>query len=407
MPKGSDKGLADKLFDAAGRKHPCIRRPPKVKLGFALKHYAGEVVYDMAGFLPKNKDPFPEDLLVLLRNSSREFVSVLLAPTAAEQALMSRKRGARFVGVVSKFGTQLAELAGQLTASHVSFVRCLKPNATLTPRQVNPQKMTAQLRCNAVMETCQIMAAGYPDRLPFAEFAAGFVTALYDARKPLKPHQKTGGDPVLGTGEKARCEAILKELGVGGELWACGHTKVFLKAHALGTRAEGRAGAAAGRDARAGARGGWRRGAAHRAARGGGGGGGGEAKAEAEAAAKAKAAAEEAARAAGAEAARKAEEERLASMSLGLFTKAMAAGPGTPRTSGTPRAGAPADAAAVGAAPAHAEAVVRPAEVARLGTRGEGARGGAAAERRRRLPQATSRSTSNAPARCGVWWCST
>ncbi len=84
VPKGSDKGLADKLFDAAGRKHPCIRRPPKVKLGFALKHYAGEVVYDMAGFLPKNKDPFPEDLLVLLRNSSREFVSVLLAPTAAE-----------------------------------------------------------------------------------------------------------------------------------------------------------------------------------------------------------------------------------------------------------------------------------------------------------------------------------
>ena len=348
VPKGSDKGLADKLFDAAGRKHPCIRRPPKVKLGFALKHYAGEVVYDMAGFLPKNKDPFPEDLLVLLRNSSREFVSVLLAPTAAEQALMSRKRGARFVGVVSKFGTQLAELAGQLTASHVSFVRCLKPNATLTPRQVNTQKMTAQLRCNAVMETCQIMAAGYPDRLPFAEFAAGFVTALYDARKPLKPHQKTGGDPVLGTGEKARCEAILKELGVGGELWACGHTKVFLKAHVLSglerrveqarrrgaTHVQARARRMAARRELI-----ERREAAAAAAAA-------KAKAEAEAAAKAKAAAEEAARAAEAEAARKAEEERLASMStLGrLFTKAMAAGPGTPRTSGTPRAGAPADA---------------------------------------------------------------
>ena len=33
VPKGSDAGLVSKLFDAAGKKHPNLRRAPKVKLG--------------------------------------------------------------------------------------------------------------------------------------------------------------------------------------------------------------------------------------------------------------------------------------------------------------------------------------------------------------------------------------
>ena len=42
-----------------------------MKLGFVVRHYAGEVSYDGDGFVDKNKDRCPEDLLVLLRNSSR------------------------------------------------------------------------------------------------------------------------------------------------------------------------------------------------------------------------------------------------------------------------------------------------------------------------------------------------
>ena len=59
MPKGSDAGLVSKLFDAAGKKHANLRRAPKVKLGFVVRHYAGEVTYDGGGFVDKNKDRCP------------------------------------------------------------------------------------------------------------------------------------------------------------------------------------------------------------------------------------------------------------------------------------------------------------------------------------------------------------
>ena len=59
MPKGSDAGLVSKFFDAAGKKHANLRRAPKVKLGFVVRHYAGEVTYDGGGFVDKNKDSCP------------------------------------------------------------------------------------------------------------------------------------------------------------------------------------------------------------------------------------------------------------------------------------------------------------------------------------------------------------
>ena len=63
MPKGSDTGLLDKLFELAGTKHPSLRRPPRVVHGFVLRHFAGEVTYDAEGFLNKNKVLHPLGML--------------------------------------------------------------------------------------------------------------------------------------------------------------------------------------------------------------------------------------------------------------------------------------------------------------------------------------------------------
>ena len=56
MPKGSDEGLHTKVLQAYAKvPHPAYKRYNKRPLGFILVHYAGEVRYDMGGFLEKNK----------------------------------------------------------------------------------------------------------------------------------------------------------------------------------------------------------------------------------------------------------------------------------------------------------------------------------------------------------------
>ena len=70
VPKGSDAGLHGKVHQHF-KDHPSFARPPPSapRLAFSLRHYAAEVTYDVSGFLEKNKDRCPEDLLVLLRTS--------------------------------------------------------------------------------------------------------------------------------------------------------------------------------------------------------------------------------------------------------------------------------------------------------------------------------------------------
>ena len=111
LPCMHSQGLHSKLHERF-KGHASFVRPPKGAplLAFTLRHYAAEVTYDTQGFLEKNKDRCPEDLLVLLRTSRTGLLRVAFAPSAAEQAAMSCKRGARFSGIVSKFGSQLAEL---------------------------------------------------------------------------------------------------------------------------------------------------------------------------------------------------------------------------------------------------------------------------------------------------------
>ena len=292
MPKGSDSGLLDKLFELAGTKHPSLRRPPRVAHGFVLRHFAGEVTYDAEGFLSKNKERYtlnplacdiastdtlpawqdrcPEDMLVLLRSSSKPFVRTLFTPTAAEQAQKGRKGSTR--GVAHKFNAALEDLTVHLLNSDVCFIRCIKPNDQLQPHSFDEPKVLRQLRSSAVLATCTLAAAGYPDQIPFAEFlrifrAAAYSTAYSAACRRIRTRGRRGGggggggdggggtsdgELVTTVGEllspslsKALCQdttqarkacvSLLEVLGTAPAQYAIGKTMVFMR---TGLRAE-------------------------------------------------------------------------------------------------------------------------------------------------------------------------
>ena len=94
-PKGTDKSFLDKMSKhLSSHAHFALAAPAKGQTRaevtrFEVKHYAGTVCYDVAGFLDKNKDLLYRDLVELLgARSSRDHVRALFP----EAAVKSKKK---------------------------------------------------------------------------------------------------------------------------------------------------------------------------------------------------------------------------------------------------------------------------------------------------------------------------
>jgi len=220
VPQGTDLTLHEKLL----KQHISSRRFKKVlkhKDKFEVVHYAGKVIYSSTGMLGKNKDKVSEDMIVLMQASDDLFVRKVFADTEAQAALLARKRGAKFQGVVAKFVRQLDELMRILDSSHMHFIRCVKPNMTKQPDVWDSEVLMRQLRCSGVLEVVRVFGMGYPDRVPHHEILSRFLCVV-----PLKAR------PSVNDTEKSQCEALLMALLQPRE-YAIGRSKAFLKSSVL------------------------------------------------------------------------------------------------------------------------------------------------------------------------------
>jgi hypothetical protein len=189
---------------------------------------------------------------VLLRTSRTELLRVAFAPTPAEQATMSCKRGARFSGIVAKFAHQLGELNAHLKASEIHFIRCIKPNAKLQPRLFDDAKVRAQIKCNCIVDACLIMKAGFPERLLFGHvintygcLAPTVAIGARRARAAALRVQPIGGDGGAGSveaagaeevavrAEKQACSALMLAARLNADAWGVGNTRLCLKVGVL------------------------------------------------------------------------------------------------------------------------------------------------------------------------------
>ncbi|KAJ8788774.1 hypothetical protein J1605_005070 [Eschrichtius robustus] len=84
FPKATDQTLVEKF--EGNLKSQYFWRPKRMELSFGIHHYAGKVIYNASGFLAKNRDTLPTDIVLLLRSSAnsviRQLVSQPLTKTA-------------------------------------------------------------------------------------------------------------------------------------------------------------------------------------------------------------------------------------------------------------------------------------------------------------------------------------
>lgn len=216
FPQATDSTLLEKLHNQHANNHFYVK--PRVAVNnFGVKHYAGEVQYDVRGILEKNRDTFRDDLLNLLRESRFDFIYDLFEHVSSRNNQETLKCGSkhRRPTVSSQFKDSLHSLMATLSSSNPFFVRCLKPNMQKMPDHFDQAVVLNQLRYSGMLETVRIRKAGYAVRRPFQDFYKRYKVLL---RSEAVPEDSKG-----------RCAALLQLYDPSRSQWQLGKTKVFLR----------------------------------------------------------------------------------------------------------------------------------------------------------------------------------
>jgi len=182
---------------------------------FIIKHYAGDVSYDVSGMTDKNKDQLLKDLLNLCAQSSNQFVHTLF-PNEVDQ---DNKRRPPTAG--DKIKASANDLVSTLMKASPAYIRTIKPNENKSPTEFNVPNVMHQIKYLGLQENVRIRRAGFAYRSTFERFVERFF--LLSPKTCYAGDYIWTGDPISGT------KQILKDTSIPVEEFQMGVTKVFVK----------------------------------------------------------------------------------------------------------------------------------------------------------------------------------
>ncbi|XP_063624538.1 myosin heavy chain, muscle isoform X42 [Cydia splendana] len=238
FPKATDQTFVEKLNNNHLGKSPPFLKPKPPKPGcqaahFAIGHYAGNVGYNITGWLEKNKDPLNDTVVDQFKKGVNKLLIEIFADHPGQSGGADAgggkggrgKKGGGFATVSSAYKEQLNNLMTTLRSTQPHFVRCIIPNELKQPGLIDSHLVMHQLTCNGVLEGIRICRKGFPNRMVYPDFKLRY--------KILCPGQiKDSMSP-----EKA-AEKILEATGLDSESFRLGKTKVFFRAGVLGQMEE-------------------------------------------------------------------------------------------------------------------------------------------------------------------------
>ncbi|EAT38082.1 AAEL009991-PB [Aedes aegypti] len=241
FPRSNDRSLIEKFHNNIKSKF--YQRPKSDAVCFAIHHFAGRVVYQADGFLEKNRNFLPAEIIQLIRQSQYDMIRFLfqcpITKTgnlySAIQDTGSRQNVSNFIKVDTKekfnsrglasqsraqqtvatyFRYSLMDLLQKMVTGTPQFIRCIKPNDMKAAKSFEPVKVLKQLRYTGVLETIRIRQHGFSHRLAFAEFLKRYHFLGYGFEERVVASRES-------------CRLLLVRLKMDG--WALGKSKVFLK----------------------------------------------------------------------------------------------------------------------------------------------------------------------------------
>uniref|UniRef100_A0A8C1FET3 Unconventional myosin-Ic n=1 Tax=Cyprinus carpio carpio TaxID=630221 RepID=A0A8C1FET3_CYPCA len=177
---------------------------------FRLIHYAGEVNYNVNGFLDKNNDLLFRNLKEVMCMSENK----ILTQCFDREELTDKKRPET---AATQFKNSLAKLMEILMSKEPSYVRCIKPNDAKQAGRFDEVLIRHQVKYLGLMENLRVRRAGFAYRRRYETFLQRY--------KSLCPNTWPNWDGRLVDG----VSTLVKHLGYKPEEYKLGRTKIFIR----------------------------------------------------------------------------------------------------------------------------------------------------------------------------------
>lgn len=178
---------------------------------FIIEHYAGNVDYNIEGFLEKNKDTVFKDLRICMATSQNPIIKAKYPPVDLDE---EKKRP---VTAGTQFKSSLASLMDILFSCDAHYIRCIKPNETKSPHKIDDERVLHQIRYLGLMENVRVRRAGFAFKRPYNFF--------------LWRYKAIGKDtwPLCKKTPQQDSESILKQHGIDSSEYRLGKTMIFIR----------------------------------------------------------------------------------------------------------------------------------------------------------------------------------
>lgn len=182
---------------------------------FLVRHYAGDVMYNIAGMTDKNKDALVKDLFDLVGSSNNQFLQTLFSDRPDPS---SKKRPAT---AGDRIKASAGALVDNLMKAQPSYIRTIKPNQNRSATEYDTKAILHQIKYLGLQENVRVRRAGFAYRNTFEKMVERFYL--------LSPSTSYAGEYTWQGDAKSGCEQILKDTGIAKDEWQMGVTKAFIK----------------------------------------------------------------------------------------------------------------------------------------------------------------------------------
>uniref|UniRef100_UPI00398EEF66 unconventional myosin-Ic-like n=1 Tax=Pristiophorus japonicus TaxID=55135 RepID=UPI00398EEF66 len=214
----TDLTFLEKLEETVG-KHPHFvthkladqkMRKTMAREEFRLLHYAGEVNYNVTGFLDKNNDLLFRNLKEAMCETGNGILNQCFQRGERDDKKRPETAG-------TQFKNSLAKLMEILMSKEPSYIRCIKPNDAKQSGRFDEVLIRHQVKYLGLMENLRVRRAGFAYRRKFENFLQRYKSLCPETWPNWK------GQPSNGVA------TLVRHLGYKPEDHKLGRTKIFIR----------------------------------------------------------------------------------------------------------------------------------------------------------------------------------